>query len=106
MRNGIGMTDKKDWHPEDVKAAIRKTGLSLRELSRRAGYDADSFQVALRRPWPHVEQVIAKHLRCTPWSIWPSRYDAKNRPLKRRHAGRLRPRDKTVVNTTNVETSR
>ncbi len=72
-----------DWHPEDVKAAVGKTGTTLTQLSIKAGYQPKSFQSVLKRQWPRVEAIIAKHLRRQPWSIWPSRYDAQHKPLTR-----------------------
>ncbi len=72
-----------DWHPEDVKAAVRKTGITLTQLSIKAGYQPKSFQSVLKRQWPRVEAIIAKHIRRQPWSIWPSRYDGQHKPLTR-----------------------
>lgn len=68
------------WHPEDIKAALRKRGLSLSSVSRRLGLDRDSARHALARPWPRVERAIARALGVTPQEIWPDRYDAAGRP--------------------------
>lgn len=70
-----------DWHPEDVKAAVRKTGTSLAALSRKHGLSKTAARRALRCPWPRVQAIIAKHLGLKPQAIWPSRYDARGRPL-------------------------
>lgn len=64
----------RDWHPEDVKAAIRKTGLTMTELSLRHGLAENAVRTALRRPWPRVEAIVAAHLGLKPEQIWPSRY--------------------------------
>ena len=80
-----------DWHPEDVKAAVRKTGWSLARLAERWGYSPNGFRVVLRRPWPAAEAVIARHLQLPPTIIWPSRYDGAGRSLTRRYTAR--PKD-------------
>lgn len=87
----------KDWHPEDVKAAIRKTGCSMSDLSRRHGLSATAVRRALVCPWPRVQAIIARHLGHKPQDIWPSRYDARGRPLRglratdRTHRSAARP---------------
>jgi Ner family transcriptional regulator len=63
-----------DWHPEDVKAAIRKTGLTMTALSLSHGLAENAVRMTLRRPWPRVEAIIAAHLGLRPSDIWPSRY--------------------------------
>ncbi len=92
------MSPNPDRHPEDVKAAIRKTGVTLTDLSVRWGYQPDSVRAALRRPWPTVEALIAKHLHRQPWMIWPSRYDVQHKPLKRRYGRQTRGRAETFSN--------
>ena len=82
-----------DWHPEDVKAAIRKTGVTLKALSLRWGYHESSVRAALRRPWPAVETLIATHLHRKPWTIWPSRYDQFCKP---HYTRRPRPDRRTI----------
>lgn len=77
------MTTRPDWHSEDIKAAIRKTGLSLQQLAVRHGYSASAVRVALSRPWPAVQSIIAAHLQCLPEHLWPSRYGTDGQPLRR-----------------------
>ncbi len=81
-----------DWHPEQVKAAIRMGGLPLDELSRRNGYHRSACRRALKFAWPAVEKIIADALGLTPQAIWPSRYDAKGKPLTRRNSRSARRR--------------
>ena len=69
-----------DMHREDIKAAIRKTGLSLAELSVAAGYEAGAVSRALRVPWPSVEAIIAKRIGKRPQDVWPSRYNPDGSP--------------------------
>ncbi|MGC5198600.1 helix-turn-helix domain-containing protein [Aphanothece microscopica] len=75
-----------DWHAEDVKAAVRKTGVSLTALARQHGLSESAVRMTLRRSWPRVEAIIARHLGKKPQAIWPSRYDARGRPLPGLHA--------------------
>jgi Ner family transcriptional regulator len=70
-----------DWHPEDVKAAVRKTGTTLTALALANGLSESAVRRTLRCPWPKVQGLIARHLGLRPQDIWPSRYDARGRPL-------------------------
>jgi Ner family transcriptional regulator len=72
-----------DWHPADLIAALRKRQLSLKQLSREHGYAPDVLKVALRRPYPKAERIIAAALGTTPNSIWPSRYTVDGRSNRR-----------------------
>lgn len=71
----------KDWHPADIKAALEKAGWSLRRLSQHHGYSPCLLQVALARPYPRAEGLIAEAIGVSPETIWPSRYDER-RPLR------------------------
>jgi Ner family transcriptional regulator len=77
-----------DWHPEDVKAAIRKTGVTLKALSIQNGYSASVIRRTLKIPYPAAQAIIARHLGVAPQDIWPSRYDETGTPLKGRLANR------------------
>ena len=72
----------KDWHPEDVRAAIRKSGVSLPALAARCGCSAAAVQGALYRRLPRVQALIATHLGISPQQIWPSRYDEDGKPIQ------------------------
>lgn len=61
-----------DWHPADVKAALEKKGVSLRQLAKEHGYS--HFQRVLTTHWWAVEQIVANALGKTAQEIWPSRY--------------------------------
>jgi len=77
-----------DWHPEDIKAAIRKTGTTLSDLSRAAGFSEGAAKRALLIPWPRMEAAIAARLGRKPHEIWPSRYSPDGRPLAGLHIRR------------------
>lgn len=80
------MREPTDWHPEDLKAAIRKTGTTLTALALAHGLAGSAVRFTLIRPWPRVQAIIARHLGLRPQEIWPSRYDALGRPLRGLHA--------------------
>ena len=88
---------KADWHHEDIKAAVRKTGVSFSELAIRHGLSPSAAHKVLTRPSRQLQQLIADHLGLTPQKIWPSRYDELGQFIDRRrveHAtnSRKRPR--------------
>lgn len=72
---------KQDWHVWDIKAALGKKGYSLCRVGIENGYKKTSPYDALRKPWPAMERIIADIIGKEPWEIWPSRYDASNRPM-------------------------
>ena len=67
--------NKKDWHPADIIAALKKKGTNLSALSRDSGLASSTLANALRRPWPKGEQLIAAALNVKPERIWPTRYE-------------------------------
>jgi len=71
-----------DWHPEDIKAAIRKTRITLRQLALDHGLNGTAINTALRQPWPRVEAIVAKRLGRRPQDIWPSRYYDDGTPVR------------------------
>lgn len=65
---------KGDWHPEDIKSAVRKSGTTLAKLARDAGLQDRACNHALRYPHFWAEMAIAERLGLSPRQIWPSRY--------------------------------
>jgi Ner family transcriptional regulator len=72
-----------DWHPEDVKAAVRKTGITLTDLAAKNGLHAKVIINATRRVSAPAQQIIARHLGLAPQTIWPSRYQPDGSPKLR-----------------------
>tara|TARA_R110001592_G_scaffold104697_1_gene294580 strand:- start:73937 stop:74227 length:291 start_codon:yes stop_codon:yes gene_type:complete len=63
-------------HPEEIKAAVRMTGITLTELSLRAGLGESNVRQALFfQHCPSGERAIIDHLGLEPHAIWPNRYD-------------------------------
>lgn len=68
-----------DWHREDIKAALRKKGWSLRQLSLQHGYSSGTtLKNALDRPWKKGEQIIANAIGVPAEEIWAARYEHRN----------------------------
>ncbi|MGQ3670786.1 helix-turn-helix domain-containing protein [Xanthobacter sp. TB0136] len=63
-----------DWHPEEIKAAVRMLGSTLYDVSRAAGLPEHACRSALRRSHFDGEFAVAAFLRVSPRDIWPSRY--------------------------------
>lgn len=64
-----------DMHPADVIAALRKAGMSLRQLSLANGYCGTTLKKALVDQYPIAERLIADVIGVHPMTIWPSRYN-------------------------------
>lgn len=72
-----------DWHPEDIKAAVRKRGGTLASIARDAGVHKQLLSMCIQsRVSERGDKIIAKFLDVPPHTIWPSRYDSKARRLK------------------------
>lgn len=65
---------KKDMHPADIVAGLKKKRMSMAALSRQSGLSSSTLANALSRSWPKGEQIIAQALEMDPADIWPSRY--------------------------------
>ncbi|ELE3234374.1 helix-turn-helix domain-containing protein [Salmonella enterica subsp. enterica serovar Pomona] len=67
--------ERKDMHAEDIKAAVRKRGKTISQLSRDNGLAESTLRNVFRCHWPKGEQIIAKALGLAPQTIWPTRYN-------------------------------
>jgi len=77
MTNRNEVRAEQDWHRVDIVAALHKEGLSMRNLSVKAGLKPDTLKNALSRAYPKGERIIADALGTEPAYIWPSRYIRK-----------------------------
>lgn len=64
-------------HREDIKAAVRKRGTTLKELALGAGLSESACRKALSVPSPRAEAVIAGCIDKPLHLIWPERYDRR-----------------------------
>jgi Ner family transcriptional regulator len=63
-----------DWHPEEIKAAVRMRETNLEQLSLTNGLKSHACRHALRHPHFDGEMAIAELLGLSPRQIWPSRF--------------------------------
>jgi len=73
------------WHAEDIKAAVRKKGPSLKELALRSGLSESACRASLVRPVPAADRVISDFLGVPLHQLWPARYTPKGERRKNRH---------------------
>lgn len=62
-----------------VRYRLALKGESLAAISRRLGLAPQTAGEALRRPYPRVEQEIARVIGVEPGAIWPERYSAHDK---------------------------
>jgi Ner family transcriptional regulator len=69
-------TQRKDWHPEDIKAELRKRLGNLTDLSKSWGFHRAAVSTAIQRPRgrPAVALLIAEALKQPPHTLWPDHY--------------------------------
>ena len=71
--------NKQDWHPEDIKAELKKRGWSLHKLAITHGYTSSSaMRQVFYRSYPKAEKIIADALNLEVDQIWPSRVLQRN----------------------------
>lgn len=64
-----------DWHPEDIKAALRKKGLTLKEIAESEKVSPSYLtHVIYGVRSKRIQKILADLLEKDPESIWPSRY--------------------------------
>lgn len=69
---------QKDWHWEDIKAALRKVEGSFDAFAAKHDLSRSAVTNVKNRRYPHVQRLIAEAIGTTPELIWPSRYTACN----------------------------
>jgi len=84
-------------------------GTSVQRLSKQHNLHPNSLSLALHRPWPKAERIIAKAIGITPQAIWPSRYHDDGAPKSgrgERGLGRYKPKRSTGTKAVNVHARR
>jgi Ner family transcriptional regulator len=71
---------RKDWTRDQIKQAVYKTGVSLRELSRLSGAASNVCGNALYLSNQAGERLIGEAIGVPPQEIWPSRYQRLRAP--------------------------
>lgn len=73
------MADR-NWHRQDIIAAVRKTGTTLARLAERHGCARNTVYIALDRRFPRVHAVIARQIGRSRGDIWPNWYHPDGEP--------------------------
>lgn len=81
------------WHPEDIKAAIRKKGVNVSDLGKDHGLSGSAMRLALWQPVPRADKVIADFLEVPLHALWPDRYDAEGHKIYRKYRSRSQAKD-------------
>ena len=72
---------RRAWDRHAIKAEIYRRGQTLVGLSRTHGFHPHDCGVALLRPYPKVDPVIADFLGVPLHELWPDRYDRAGQRL-------------------------
>jgi Ner family transcriptional regulator len=63
------------WDKYSIKAAIHRSGMTMKALEERHGLNRHDISNALDRPFPKADHVISRHLNVPLHELWPDRYD-------------------------------
>ena len=77
---------KSDWHKEQIKAAIRMTGITMEQLSISRGLPKNAVGIAFLKPYTKAERVVAEYLNVPLHELWPDRWTADGRRIRPRYA--------------------
>lgn len=69
----------RNQHPEDVKAAVRRRGKTLKQLALDANLSESACRVALIEPVPAANRAIANFLDTSVHTLWPEWFDSGGR---------------------------
>lgn len=67
----------KDWHPEDIKAEVRKRKGTLATIARSKGLSDAACRVAFLKPVPAANKAIAEFIGEPVNVLWPQWFDAE-----------------------------
>ena len=81
-------------HRYDIRAALQKKGLTLTQVSIRAGLSPRACSYALLYPSRAAEVAIATALGVAPMALWPSRFSKDGSRRVRRP--RTKPANPTI----------
>ena len=74
------------WHPEDIKSAIHKRGVTLAELCEQMDVDSRAASKALSQPFTKGELAIAKYLNVPVQLLFPTRWTVDKKRVRPRYA--------------------
>lgn len=77
---------RQSWHREDIKAAVRKRGGTLRGLALENSLSPTTMSRSFRVRMPTYNGVVSEFLGLSVAELWPHWYSADGKPI-----GRSRP---------------
>ena len=83
---------RREW----IKFQLRVRGSSLSALARELGVTRHAPRLALVKPYPKMERVIAEKLDMRPEQLWPERYDENGQPNRTKGRPRSSHHDDTL----------
>lgn len=83
---------RRNIHPEDARARIRKGGLTLTALAAKSGLHVSAISHCLRRCIPAANVAVAEHLGVAPAELWPDWFDRDGVRLRSAPIGARAPR--------------
>ncbi len=94
-----------DWHPEDIRAAIRKRFGSMAALGRHFGVSKTAVPNTINQPGYSVkmERRLAEILGRPAHEIWPSRYHHDGSPISFRAERHVAARQKVDLRKNGTE---
>ena len=63
-----------------IKYQLGRRGYTLTSLGLEHGVSRHAVGLALRRPYPKMEAIIAAALGMDPTELWPERYNRQGKP--------------------------
>lgn len=69
-------------HREDIKAAIRKKGMTMSALSLANDLDEATVRKSLQKPIPRANKAISAFLKKPLHKLWPDWYDKRGQRIR------------------------
>lgn len=82
---------RKRPHKEDIKAAIRKKGCTLKSVSLEAGLEETTVARSLLKPIPRANRAVADLLGRPLHILWPDWYDQQGKRIPHRNSPKPTP---------------
>lgn len=82
----VTTTTSKVWDRHAILAAIKRRYGTLTKLAELHRTDKRHLTVAMRRPYPKAEHIIAVALDVPVNELWPDRFDAAGHRTRRKKA--------------------
>lgn len=74
-------TAAKEWHPEDIKAELRKRRWTMTGVARSYGLAEATVRCSFRRPIPAANRAVARVIGVPLHELWPYWFDAEGNRL-------------------------